>query len=155
MIESQSVISYATESEGLKCVVGWVLLRDLFYMVKNGVWFEPRQNTRVYPHSTYCILLFCSAVICSSHFLQVEENVINHFYHMICVCLYERTSDVCCRRPQMRKQWCTIKTWLASNLHPSSSNIHIEDKHRPLHQSSHAAFCEWTLRIGPTFLKAI
>lgn len=37
MIESQSVISYATESEGLKCVVGWVLLRDLFYMVKNGV----------------------------------------------------------------------------------------------------------------------
>lgn len=109
----------------------------------------------VYPHSTYCILLFCSAVICSSHFLQVEENVINHFYHMICVCLYGRTSDVCCRRPQMRKQWCTIKTWLASNLHPSSSNIHIEDKHRPLHQSSHAAFCEWTLRIGPTFLKAI
>lgn len=94
-----SVISYASESEELKCVVGWDLLRDLFYMVKkkNGVEFELSQKTRVYPHSTYCILLFCSAVICSPHFLQVEENVsANNFYQMICVCLYERTSDVYC-----------------------------------------------------------
>lgn len=69
MIESQSVISYATESEELKCVVGWVLLRDLFYMVKKK----------------------------KKKFKKVEENVSsNNFCQMICVCLYERTADVRC-----------------------------------------------------------